>query len=161
MAALCRALQVSPKGYYAWKWRPQSQRAKQDAAQVEQIRLVHAQSHQTYGSPRVYHELRERSAGCGRHRVARLMRENSLSARLPKRFTVTTDSDHRLPVAPNRLGRDFHAATPNGKWAGNITYRSGQATSPISVYLDRRGLAVPGCRLGPVFPPGGGLDDAR
>ena len=135
-------MQVSPKGYYAWKRRPQSQRAQQDAALVERIRLVHVQSRHTYGSPRVYHELRAtQGAGlgsqCGRHRVARLMRENGLSARLPKRFALTTDSSHGLLVAPNRLERDFCAATPNRKWAADITYIwTGEGWLYLAVVLD-------------------------
>lgn len=137
VAALCRAMQVSPKGYYAWKRRPQSQRAKQDVALLEQIRAVHAQSRQTYGRPRVYHELREQGAGCGRHRIARLMRENALSARLPKRVAVTTDSGHALPVAPNVLNRQFGAERANTKWAGDITYVwTGEGWLYLGIVLD-------------------------
>ena len=121
-ATLCRAMRVSRNGFYAWRVRLPSRRAGQDAVLVGHIRAAHRESHQTYGSPRLYHELREQGLRCGRHRIARLMRENGLSARLPKRFVATTDSRHALPVAQNLLGRGFSAERANTKWCGDITY---------------------------------------
>jgi transposase InsO family protein len=136
-AALCRAMQVSRNGFYAWRDRPPSQRANQDAALVEHIRAAHQESRQTYGSPRLYHELREQGFRCGRHRVARLMRESSLSARVPKRFVATTDSHHGLPVAQNLMGRGFSARKADTKWSGDITYvPTAQGWLYLAVVLD-------------------------
>lgn len=122
VAALCWAMQVSPQGYYAWKRRPPSPCAKHNVAQLSCIRAAHQQSRRTYGSPRVYHELRAQGVRCGRHRVARLMRADGLRAWVPKRFLATTDSRHALPLAPNLLNRQFGAQRPDAKWAGDIKY---------------------------------------
>jgi transposase InsO family protein len=130
-------MQVSRNGFYAWRVRLPSRRAGQDAVLVGHIRAAHRESHQTYGSPRLYHELREQGLRCGRHRIARLMRENGLSARLPKRFVATTDSRHALPVAQNLLGRGFSAERANTKWCGDITYvPTAQGWLYLAVVLD-------------------------
>jgi putative transposase len=79
-------------------------------------------SNETYGSPRMTAELNEDGHGVGRHRVARLMRENGLKALQKKRFKKTTDSDHGGPVAPNVLDQNFAADAPNQKWGVDISY---------------------------------------
>src|SRR5271156_4067274 len=76
----------------------------------------------TYGSPRMTRELRDDGITIGRHRVARLMRENALKARQRRRFKRTTDSLHAFPVAPNLLNQDFNATGPNQKWGADISY---------------------------------------
>ena len=78
VATMCRVLGVSPSGYYAWRHRPPSARARTDQALLEQIRAIHAQSRQTYGAPRVHAELRDAGVRCGQKRVARLMRQTGL-----------------------------------------------------------------------------------
>jgi len=83
------------------------------------IRAIHARTRGVYGSRRMLQELDE---VVGRHRVARLMRDNELQARAPRRFRVTTDSTHSLPVPPNRLEQDFTVSAPNRAWVGDITY---------------------------------------
>lgn len=122
VARLCRALSVSKSGYYAWQKREPSRRAERDGELLAQIREAHANSRRTYGSPRVHAELRAEGTRCSRKRVARLMRQAGLSARRPRRAVRTTDSRHSLPVAPNRLGRDFTAPAPDQRWAADITY---------------------------------------
>ncbi len=119
---LCRVLEVSRSGYYAWRGRPKSERAKRDEALTETIKEVHAESRNTYGSPRVHVELRARGVGCSRKRVARLMRLSSLRARCKRKWRVTTNSRHTLPVAENVLERDFAVERPNEVWAADITY---------------------------------------
>jgi len=76
MAWMFQVLEVSPSGYYAWLRRPESQRSRDDRRLLIEIRAIHHQSRRTYGSPRMYRELRERKYECGRHRVARLMRQD-------------------------------------------------------------------------------------
>jgi transposase InsO family protein len=121
---LCAVLGVSPSGYYAWRRRTPSARSRADAVLELHIRAIYAESQQTYGSPRVHAELQGRGFQCGRNRVARLMRLAHLRARSKRRARVptTTQVDARLPVAPNRLARDFTASAPNEKWVGDITY---------------------------------------
>lgn len=120
---LCQALAVSVSGYYAWRKRGPSQRTQANAALVEQIRQVHADSHRTYGSPRVWAALRQQGMRCTRKRVARLMRQAGLRGCDRRRGRpTTTDSAHPFPVAPNLLQRDFTASAPNQKWLGDISY---------------------------------------
>ncbi len=119
---MCRHLEVSRAGYYAWRGRPQAPRAGEDAKLELEIAAVHAESRGRYGSPRVHAELRARGRRIGRHRVARLMRKGGLAARRRRRFRTTTDSDHSLPVAPNVLARKFRVSAPNRAWVTDLTY---------------------------------------
>ena len=119
---LCRVLEVSTAGFYAWCGRGPSARAQQDATLRVAIRATHAESRETYGSPRIHAELRTDECPLGRKRVARLMREEGLVPRRKRRFRVTTDSKHGHPVAPNLLARDFTANEPNERWVTDITY---------------------------------------
>jgi len=119
---LCRCLAVSRSGYYAWRTRAPSPRAKQDASLRVEIAASHSASRRTYGSPRILRDLREDGHRVSRKRVARLMRELGLEGRRKRRFRATTDSQHRFPVAPNVLMRDFDVGAPNTAWATDITY---------------------------------------
>jgi len=120
---MCRVLQVSRSGFYAWLGRVESDRARENRQLIELIRGVFAESREVYGAPRVFRTLRHRSVSCGRHRVARLMRIAGMRSKTRRRFRVkTTDSDHDLPVAPNRLRQDFTATSPNQVWVSDITY---------------------------------------
>lgn len=119
---LCRCLAVSRSGYYAWRRRPVSARIKQDARLRVEIAASHAASRRTYGSPRILRDLREEGHRVSRKRVARLMRELGLEGRRKRRFRATTDSQHRFPVAPNVLMRDFDVEAPNTVWLTDITY---------------------------------------
>ena len=122
VACMCQVLDVSLSGYYAWLRRPESPRSRHDRRLLIEIRAIHRQSRRTYGSPRMYRELRGRKLRCGRHRVARLMRQDGLEGTYRRKFRVTTNSEHKWPVAPNRLERRFEVATPDTVWAGDITY---------------------------------------
>lgn len=119
---MCRLLGVSPSGFYAWRIRPPSRRQIENQRLVREIREIHQLSRGTYGSPRVYAELRSRKRPVGLNRVERLMRENGISARLKRRWRRTTDSRHTLPVAPNTLDQQFEVKAPNKVWATDITY---------------------------------------
>ena len=122
IAFMCRALGVSTSGYYAWTKRPLSRRQEEDAQLLEKIEDSYRRSRGTYGSPRVCNDLQEHGETVGRHRVARLMRENNITARPLKKFRKTTDSNHDLPIAPNLLDRNFETEQPNRVWVGDITY---------------------------------------
>lgn len=119
---LCKVLEVSQSGYFAWKSRPASRRQRGDLVLLAHVRSAFALSNETYGSPRMTHELRDQGLKAGRRRVARLMRENGLRACQPRRFKRTTDSQHAFPVAPNLLDQDFTAERPNEKWGADISY---------------------------------------
>src|SRR5437763_1011396 len=107
MRILCRCLEVSRSGFYAWATRPVSNRVQEDGRLTAQLRLVHADSHQTYGRPRLCAALRARGLAVSEKRVARLMRAAGLYARGRRRFCVTMDSRHRLTIAPNHLRQRF------------------------------------------------------
>ena len=122
---LCETLEVSPSGFYAWRSRKPSRRATEDEGLAAEIGAIHACSHGRYGSPRVHAELRRRGRRVGRRRVERLMRQHGIHGIVtprPRRRPRTTDSRHSLPVAPNRLGRNFTAERPNQVWAADLTY---------------------------------------
>ena len=119
---LCALLNVSVSGYYAWKRRGPSRRQLDDMVFLAHIRAHFAASHRTYGSPRMHAELCEARLAIGRHRIARLMRENGLRAIQKRRFKRTTDSDHGEPVAANLLDQDFACDGPDQKWGADISY---------------------------------------
>lgn len=119
---MCRVLGVSRSGFYAWRRRGRSARAEENRLLLARIRALHAKSRRTYGSPRLHRELRRQGFCCGRHRVARLMRQEGIRAKQVRRFRPTTNSNHTLPVAPNVLAREFTSTQINCKWVADITY---------------------------------------
>jgi putative transposase len=118
---LCRWLAVTPSGFYAWCQRPESPRAKRDRTLKVLGHASFDASQQRYGSPRIHEDLLEQDERVSRKRVIRLMQEGGLKARVRKRFTLTTMSDHDLPVAANLLNRQFTADAPNQRWVGDTT----------------------------------------
>jgi transposase InsO family protein len=122
VAFACRVLGVSRSGYYQWLKEPTSNRCRSDEQLATTIRDIHAEHKGRYGSPRIHQELRARGERVGRKRVARLMTNQGLRGRAPKRFRRTTDSRHDHPIAPNILARNFTAEEPNQAWVGDITY---------------------------------------
>jgi len=119
---MCEVLNVSPSGYYAWRKRPVSAREMANQQLVEKIKAVHAASYETYGSPRIYHELRAQGVACSQNRVARLMRLYHIRAKQSRRYKATTKRNKAHAAAPNLLKRDFTADRPNHKWLSDITY---------------------------------------
>ena len=119
---ICRMLEVSTSGFYRWTKRTESTRARSDRAVTLDIKAAHRASRGTYGSLRIHRELAAQGHKVGRHRVTRLMRENGLRGKQRRRFRTTTQSNHRRPVAPNTLDRQFAVTRPNVAWVGDITY---------------------------------------
>jgi transposase InsO family protein len=120
---MCRVLQVSRSGYYAWVDRPPSATRTRRDQLVEQVRAAHQRSAGTYGSPRVHAELVEQKVDACVNTVAKLMKTAGICSVMHRKFVVrTTDSAHDLPVADNVLGRQFQASLPDQKWACDITY---------------------------------------
>jgi transposase InsO family protein len=121
ITTMCRVLEVSASGYYAWCKRELSQHARSDAQLAEQVKTAFQANRCVYGSPRVHAELQARGIHCARKRVARLMRQQGLFAKRPRHRTITTQSEPEAQVAPNRLQRDFSADQPNTKWVADTT----------------------------------------
>ena len=122
---LCEYLEVSSSGYYDWLNRRTAPgpRARANQILAQQIKAIHAQSRQTYGSPRIVDELRKQGCHHGRNRIARLMQQAQLCGRQQRRYRVqTTDSNHDQPIAPNRLAQAPKATAPNQLWVADITY---------------------------------------
>src|SRR6185436_2650182 len=116
---------------------------------VDQIRVVHAESRQLYGAPRVHAELADRGESCGRKRVARLMRQAGIQARTVRKFRVTTQSSHQWPIAPNLLGRRFTATAPNRVWLADITYvRTSEGWLYLAAIVDVFSRYVVGWAMG-------------
>jgi transposase InsO family protein len=118
---LCRALQVSRAGFYAWIGRPLSPRAVEDARLTVLVREAHQRGRTFYGSPRIHKDLIAQEVFVSRKRVIRLMQAEKIVGRQRRRHRCTTNSDHNQPVAGNLLGRDFTAERPNQKWVGDTT----------------------------------------
>jgi putative transposase len=121
VARLCRALDVSKAGFYAWKRRPQSAHDIEDERLKVLVHEAHQRGRTYYGSPRVHRALKKQNVRVSRKRVVRLMQEEGLVGRARRRFKHTTDSKHVLPVADNLLARDFTASAPNQRWVGDTT----------------------------------------
>ena len=120
--AMCRLLGVSESGYYAWRKRPPSPRAKANARLTLEIKAAHERTRRTYGPERLQSELADNGIRVGVHRIKRIRREQGLRCKQKRRFRVTTDSKHTLPVAPNRLARRFSVNAPNKVWVTDLTY---------------------------------------
>jgi putative transposase len=122
---MCRVLEVSRAGYYAWRARPLCERVQDDAVLRDRIRQIHREVQGRYGSPRVRMELRAVGIRCGQKRVARLMRVEGLRAKSGRRYRVLTQSDHARPVWTNVLDRQFAPtphAQPDAVWVADLTY---------------------------------------
>ena len=122
---LCTALAVSPSGYYDWQRRQRQPgpRVQTDQRLLGELRELHAQSRQTYGSPRLQVLLRRQGRVHGRNRIARLMRLAGLCGRSRRRYRPqTTDSRHALPLAPNRLAQTAPPTAANQIWVADVTY---------------------------------------
>ena len=122
VATMCRLLEVSVSGYYAWGERPPSRRAISDEALLGRIGEIHARSRATYGAPRVHAELVAEGWHVGRKRVARLMRRAGLRGVCRRKWITTTVRQPDARPAPDLVARDFRAQAPNRLWVADITY---------------------------------------
>lgn len=138
MRVMARVLGVTASGYYAWRGRPLiPSQVRRNARLRRRIRVIHAESRGTYGSPRVQRALRNAGERVGRNRIIRLMRRERLAGRPRRRFRVTTQADPAATPAPNRLARRFAVSGPNLVWAGDITaLPTGQGWLYLAVVLD-------------------------
>jgi transposase InsO family protein len=136
VSLMCKVLQVSRPGYYAWCRREPSRQALANQALLVRLRQLFKQHRGRYGYRRVYEAVRK-DVPCGIHRVARLMRQDGLKVVPRKGYRQTTQSNHKRPVVPNILGREFTAAAPNLTWLSDITYiPTGQRWLYLAIVLD-------------------------
>lgn len=151
LSEMCPVLDVSIGGYRAWKrgGKPERKRLT-DAQLLALIRAIHAEFKGAYGSPRMVLELRARGFSASKQRVERLMQENGIRARHKRKFKVTTDSKHGLPVADNLLDRNFTPEAPNQVWTSDITYLwTDEGWLYLAIVLDLFNREVVGWSLKP------------
>lgn len=151
IALMCRVLQVSRAGYYAWRRRPPSRRSCENRRLDLLIKASFRESHGSYGSPRICYDLKNQGHQFGRNRIAGRMRSNGLQARAAKRFRVlTTDSSHRYHVPTDLLDRDFVVEAPNRVWMADVTYiRVGGKWLYLAVVMDLFSRLAVGWELAP------------
>lgn len=122
ISLMSQVLEVSRSGYYDWLTRGPSVRAREDERLKIEIRTAHQRNREIYGPRRLQPELAESGIQVGRDRITRLRRSMGLYCRQRRRFKVTTNSRHNLPVAPNLLNQTFEPTAPNQAWVSDITY---------------------------------------
>ena len=155
---MCRVLEVTPSGYYAWLKQPQSQRATDNARLLKLIRASFDASNGIYGSPRVFLDLREAGETCSKHRVARLMRAHKIRpvrgySRKPKSGANPSN------LVPNVLQRQFDVGQPNKAWVTDITYiRTWEGWLYLAVVLDLFSRKIVGWAVAPTIGRGLVLD---
>ena len=119
---LCRVLQVSASGYYAWVDSPLSKWAREEARLEIEIKAAHRRTREVYGAEKLQHDLAGYGIKVGICRIKRIKRKLGLLCKQKRRFKATTDSNHKLPVAENILGQQFKVTAPNKVWVSDITY---------------------------------------
>jgi len=119
---MANIMRVSPSGFYAWLDRPPSQRAKEEGRLEIEIKAAHNRTRQTYGPERLQRELADHNVRVGIWRIRRIRKKLGLRCKQKRKFKVTTDSKHKLPVAENLLGGQFKVYQPNRVWVSDITY---------------------------------------
>lgn len=120
---LCRVLQVSRSGFYAWQGRPESRRAQRNRDLIGRMRTLHQQTREAYGARRMWQLLNRVGERCGRHRVARLRRMAGIVALRRQRFVRTVQARHQEATSiPNRLNQQFAVTAKNRVWAADFTF---------------------------------------
>ncbi len=119
---MCRVLEVSRSGYYAWLSRTPSAAEVRREELTEQVAVIHAEVKARYGSPRIHAELVAQGTPCCVNTVARVMQEAGIAAKTKRKFRQTTDSNHSRPVAENILDQEFNPEEPNVSWCADVTY---------------------------------------
>jgi len=134
---MAKTLGVSRSGYYRFQKAKASLRERQSLALLTKIRLIHKESRETYGSPRIHAQLQEEGETCSRKRVAKLMKKFGIEAKMNKRFKRTTCANPKAIAAPNLLQQQFKAEKPNEKWVADLTYvATGEGWLYVATVLD-------------------------
>ena len=122
VSKMCRIMDVSRSGYYAFIKRPESELSKRQKAVLAEIKIIHKENYEIYGAPRITAELNNKGIHISKGMVSRLMRKHGIKSKTVKKYKATTDSNHDLPVAENILNREFTADIRDRKWLSDITY---------------------------------------
>lgn len=152
---MCEVLEVSPSGYFGWdadrhRDRSSPVRSLSDEALLAHMRAIHEQLRAEYGWPRMHKELLARGHRVGKERVRQLMQRHGLRAKGKRKFVVTTDSAHRLPIAPDLVQRRFNPTAPNRIWSGDITYiQTDEGWLYLAAVVDLHSRQVVGWSLQP------------
>ena len=149
VGTMCRLLQVSRSGFYAWRHREPSQRSVENRTLRDEIRRIHLETKEAYGAVKTWHELRARGIACGKHRVARLRRQAKIEARRKRRFRVIVEHHHTAPAAPNLVQRQFQVPAADRVWVGDMTFiRTRAGFLHLAVLLDLYSRRVVGWAMG-------------
>lgn len=137
MEIQCRVLRVSRAGFYSWLKRGISKQASERQELLKEIKLIHKGSRGNYGSPRVQEALKKKGIHHNHKKVEKIMKENGINAKRKKKFKITTDSNHKLPIAENVLNRQFQTEEKDKVWVSDITYVSTEeGWLYLSVFID-------------------------
>lgn len=149
VSGLCRNMEVTRQGYYAWVRRRTSKRSTANAELAAEVSRLHAASWGTYGSPRIHRALVASGRAVGKRRVERTMRELGICGKRRSRYRVTTSRDPSKRASRNVLDRDFSASRPDEKWVTDITYiRTHQGWSYLAAIIDLYSRRVVGWSVG-------------
>ena len=118
---LCKVMEVTRSAYYRYI-NKSSDNVDTDIRLIVELKVLHKKSNQSYGSRRMAKSLSDQGYHVGRFKIRRLMRQNGMTCRQRRRYTLTTQSNHELLVANNLLNREFNVEQPNSKWVADITY---------------------------------------
>ncbi|GGY71143.1 IS3 family transposase [Pseudoduganella albidiflava] len=148
--ALCRVLEISRSGFYAWRCRPPSRRSQEDLSLREKIRCLHESSHQALGAVKTWHQLNSDGVECGKHRVARLRKLEGIEALRKAKFRVMRAHQHTEPPAPNLLDRVFTVPLPNKAWVSDITtIHTREGWLHLAIVLDLFARRIVGWAMSP------------
>ena len=149
LATMCRVLEVARSGFYRWLHKPISDRKREDERLLELVRDSHEASDRTYGSPRIFLDLRELGERCGLNRIARIMQENKIRGiSIPKKHPYVRGRASQ--VFTNQLNREFNPPRPNQSWVTDITYiRTWQGWLYLAVVIDLYSRKVVGWSMKP------------
>lgn len=149
IARMCRQFGVSRTGYYQWRKRPTSPRARADSLLDAHVAAIHAQRRRRYGRPRILLDLREQGLLVGHERVRKSLRRQGLWPVYRRPYRITTDSDHAKAVAPNVLDRRFDGWQPDQAWVGDITYiNTDQGWLYLACVMDLASRRIVGWSMG-------------
>ncbi len=141
----CETLAVSTSGYYDWQYRKPSKQQERHQRLTTKIKEVFDNSHKTYGYRKVYGQLQKQAVVCSEETVRKIMQSQDLHPQPPRKFVVTTDSNHNFAIAENLLARDFDADRPNQKWVADITYiPTASGWSYLATVMDLFGRPIVG-----------------
>lgn len=124
IASMCRVFDISESGFYAWRIRVPSERERENTRLEIEIKSAHQRTRETYSAIRLHSDLADHGVQATQYRVRTLRKKLGLRCKQKRKFKVTTDSKHHLPIAPNLLKREFTVSAPNKAWVSDITYIS-------------------------------------